>query len=119
MMNRSVPMTKAMDDAFIAYGQNGEAIRPAQGYPARLFLPGWEGNTNIKWLRRIEITDRPVMSREETSAYTESIGNGKARQFSFDMDAKSLITFPSFPYVLTGPGWWEIRALRGADAARS
>jgi sulfane dehydrogenase subunit SoxC len=111
MMNRSVPMSKAMDDAFIAYGQNGEAIRPEQGYPARLFLPGWEGNTNVKWLRRIEITDRPVMSREETSAYTESIGNGKARQFSFDMDAKSLITFPSFPAVLPDRGWWEVRGL--------
>src|SRR6185436_5780437 len=92
MMNRSIPMAKMMDDAFIAYGQNGEAIRPEQGYPMRLYLPGFEGNTNIKWLRRLEVTDRPVMSREETSAYTESIGKGKVRQFSFDMDAKSLIT---------------------------
>jgi sulfane dehydrogenase subunit SoxC len=111
MMNRSIPMAKMMNDAFVAYGQNGEAIRPEQGYPMRLFLPGFEGNTNIKWLRRLEVTDRPVMSREETSAYTESIGKGKVRQFSFDMDAKSLITFPSYPYVLPDKGWWEIRGL--------
>jgi sulfane dehydrogenase subunit SoxC len=118
MMNRSVPLAKAQDDALIAYGQNGEAIRPEQGYPARLFLPGWEGNTSVKWLRRLEVTDRPVMSREETSNYTESIGNGKARQFSFDMDAKSVITFPSFPYVLPDRGWWEIRGLAWSGRGR-
>ena len=59
MMSRSVPLERAMDDALLAYGQNGEAIRPEQRYPVRLFLPGWEGNINIKWLRRIEVTDRP------------------------------------------------------------
>lgn len=111
MLNRSVPLEKCLDDALVAYGQNGEAIRPEQGYPARLFLPGWEGNANVKWLRRLEVTDRPVMSREETARYTETIGGGRARQFSFVMDAKSLITFPSYPYVLPDPGWWEIRGL--------
>ena len=65
--------TKAMDDAFIAYGQNGEAMRPEQGYPMRLVVPGWEGNINIKWLRRIEVSDRPYMTREETSKYTDLI----------------------------------------------
>ena len=111
MLNRSVPMSKATDDAIIAYGQNGEAIRPEQGYPARLFLPGFEGNTNVKWIRRIEVTDQPVMSREETSSYTDVIRGGKARQFSFVMDAKSLITFPSFPMALPDKGWWEIKGL--------
>ena len=92
-MSRSVPPDKVMDDAILAYGQNGEAIRPEQGYPLRLFLPGWEGNTNVKWLRRIEITDRPTHSRDETSKYTDPMSGGRARQFSFTMDAKSLITF--------------------------
>lgn len=111
MMSRSVPLEKAMDDALLAYGQNGEAIRPEQGYPVRLFLPGWEGNINIKWLRRIEVTDRPTMTRDETSKYTDPLRGGTARQFSFVMDAKSVITFPSYPYVLPDRGWWEIKGL--------
>ncbi len=78
MLTRSVPMEKAYDDALIAYGQNGEAIRPEQGYPARLLLPGWEGNSNVKWLRRIELSDRPFMTREETSKYTDPLANGTA-----------------------------------------
>ncbi len=111
VMSRSVPLEKAMDDAMLAYGQNGEAIRPEQGYPLRLVLPGWEGNTQVKWLRRIEVTDRPTMTREETSKYTDPLGDGTARQFSFVMDAKSVITFPAYPYVLPDTGWWEINGL--------
>jgi sulfane dehydrogenase subunit SoxC len=111
MLNRSIPMSKVMDDAMIAYGQNGEAVRPEQGYPARVFLPGFEGNMNVKWVRRIEVTDAPVMSREETSNYTDALKGGKARMFSFVMDAKSVITFPSFPMALPDKGWWEIKGL--------
>ena len=111
VMSRSIPIDKAMDDALLAYGQNGEAIRPEQGYPVRLVLPGWEGNTQVKWLRRIEVTDRPTMTRDETSRYTDPLKDGTARQFSFVMEAKSLITFPSYPYVLPERGWWEIRGL--------
>ncbi|MQA89970.1 MAG: sulfite dehydrogenase [Gemmatimonas sp.] len=111
MLNRSIPLEKAMDDALIAYGQNGEGLRPEQGYPARVFLPGWEGNTSVKWVRRIEVTDQPVMSREETSNYTDPLKGGSARQFSFVMDAKSVITFPTFPYALPERGWWEVQGL--------
>lgn len=111
LLNRSIPLAKAMDDALIAYGQNGEALRPEQGYPARVFLPGWEGNTSVKWVRRIEVTDQPVMSREETSSYTDPLKGGIARQFSFVMDAKSLITFPAYPYALPDRGWWEVTGL--------
>lgn len=118
MLNRSVPMWKAMDDALIAYGQNGEPVRPEQGYPARLFLPGFEGNTSVKWVRRIEVTDAPVMSREETSNYTDALKGGKARQFSFIMDAKSVITFPSFPMALPDKGWWEIKGLAWSGRGR-
>ncbi|MGH7652249.1 MAG: sulfite dehydrogenase [Gemmatimonadaceae bacterium] len=109
-MTRSIPIEKAFDDAMIAYGQNGEAVRPEQGYPARLLLPGWEGNTNVKWIQRIEIGDRPWMTREETSKYTDPLANGTARQFSFVMDCKSLITFPAYPDALS-PGWWEVTGL--------
>ena len=110
VMTRSIPVSKGWDDAMIAYAQNGEALRPEQGYPARLFLPGWEGNTNVKWIRRIELGDQPWMTREETSKYTEQIKDGKIRQFSFDMDARSIITFPAYP-VQVQKGWIEIRGL--------
>ncbi|MFN8062604.1 MAG: sulfite dehydrogenase [Vicinamibacterales bacterium] len=111
LYSRSIPVSKAWDDALIAYGQNGEPLRPENGYPARLFLPGWEGSTNIKWLRRLELSDRPFMTREETSKYTDPLPDGTARMFSFDMDAKSVITFPAFPTVLPSKGFWEVTGL--------
>ena len=117
VLTRSVPMAKALDDALIAYGQNGEAIRPEQGYPARLFLPGWEGNASVKWLRRIEVSDAPFMTREETSKYTEPFANGTARMFSFQMDARSLITYPAFPNTLE-PGWVEIKGIAWTGAGK-
>ena len=94
----------------IAFGQNGEAIRPEQGYPARLLFPGWEGNANIKWLRRLELSNAPFMTREETSKYTDPLPDCTARMFSFEMDAKSLITYPTFPQTLD-PGWREIEGI--------
>jgi len=117
MLTRSIPVTKAFDDALIAYGQNGEAIRPEQGYPARLFLPGWEGNANVKWLRRIELSDRPFMTREETSKYTDPMADGTARMFSFLMDARSLITYPAYPVTLTR-GWIEINGIAWSGSGK-
>ena len=110
VMTRSVPMEKAWEDALVAYAQNGEALRPPQGYPARLLLPGWEGNSNVKWLRRLELADRPFMTREETSKYTDPLADGTARQFSFVFDARSIITSPAYPEVVE-PGWMEIRGI--------
>lgn len=110
-MTRSIPIEKALKDCFLAYGQNGEAIRPEQGYPLRLIVPGYEGNTHIKWLRRIEVSDAPFMTREETSKYTDLLPSGKAVQFSFEMEAKSVITFPSGEMRLDGPGFYEITGL--------
>lgn len=110
VMTRSIPLEKGLRDGMLALAQNGEALRPEQGYPARLFLPGWEGNTSVKWIRRIEVTDQPYMTREETSKYTERIRDGKIRQFSFDMDARSIITFPTYP-VTVEKGWIEIRGI--------
>jgi len=115
---RSIPVSKAGDDAMIVYGQNGEALRPEQGYPVRLLCPGWEGSTNVKWLRRLELSDHPFMTRDETSKYTDPLANGTARQFSFEMDAKSIITFPAFPAALSGPGWWEIKGLAWSGRGR-
>jgi sulfane dehydrogenase subunit SoxC len=111
VMTRSIPLEKAMKDCLLAYGQNGEAIRPEQGYPLRLIVPGYEGNINIKWLRRIEVSDAPFMTREETSKYTDLFPDGKAVQFSLVMEAKSVITFPSGTMTLDGPGFHEITGL--------
>jgi sulfane dehydrogenase subunit SoxC len=117
MMSRSVPVPKAFDDALIAYAQNGEPLRPAQGFPARLFLPGWEGNANVKWLRRIELGDQPFMTRDETSKYTDPLKDGTARQFSFVMDARSVITTPSYPQRVE-PGWLEVRGIAWSGRGR-
>jgi sulfane dehydrogenase subunit SoxC len=117
---RSLPIAKAMHDVLVAYGQNGEALRPEQGYPLRLIVPGWEGNVNVKWLRRVKVLDQPAMTRWETSKYTDLLADGTARQFTFDMDAKSVITRPSGGDTLAGPGIYEVTGLawsgRGAIA---
>jgi sulfane dehydrogenase subunit SoxC len=94
-MTRSIPIEKALDDCLVAFAMNGEALRPEQGYPVRLVVPGWEGNMWVKWLRRIEVGDMPWHHREETSKYTDLMENGKARRFTWEMDAKSVITNPS------------------------
>ena len=108
---RSVPIEKAWDDALLVYAQNGEALRPEQGFPLRLLLPGFEGNMNIKWLRRLEVGDQPWHTRSEITAYTDLLSSGKARMFSFVMEAKSVITFPSGGMRLTSSGFYEITGL--------
>jgi len=111
LMDRSIPLEKMMDDAILAYAQNGERLRPEQGYPLRLLLPGFEGNMSIKWLRGLKLTTEPTYSREETSKYTDLLANGKARAFTFVMDPKSVITSPSGGMVVENKGFNEIRGL--------
>jgi len=111
-MDRSLPMVKCLDDCIIAYGQNGEAIRPEQGYPVRLVVPGWQGNVNVKWLRQLQVGREPWITREETSEYSELLPNGRAQGFTWVMAAKSVITSPCPENPLTGgPGFYEIRGL--------
>jgi sulfane dehydrogenase subunit SoxC len=125
-MTRSLPIEKALDDAIVAYRMNGEMLRPENGYPARIVLPGWEANMWVKWLRRIEVGDQPWHHREETSKYTDLLENGKARRFTFVMDAKSVITNPSpqAPLnhkrgftVLSGLAWSGRGAIRRVDVS--
>ena len=111
LLARSIPIRKAREDALVVYAQNGEPLRPEQGFPMRLLLPGWEGNTNVKWLRRLKLGSEPFMTRWETSKYTDPLPGGKVRMFSFEMDAKSVITSPAYPERLTGPGWWALSGL--------
>lgn len=117
-LNRSLPLDKALDDVLVAYGQNGEALRPEQGYPVRLVVPGWEGNVNVKWLGRLHVVDQPYMTREEAASYTDLMPDGKARRFTFVMEAKSVITRPAGGQKLHGPGFYEISGLAWSGRGR-
>ena len=110
-MSRSVPMAKAMDDALLALYQNGEHLRPENGYPVRLLLPGYEGNMSVKWLRRIKVTAAPTMTKDETSKYTDLLASGKSLMFTYPMEVKSVITAPSPGLAMRGPGLYEISGL--------
>jgi sulfane dehydrogenase subunit SoxC len=123
---RSIPMDKALDDVLVAFKANGEALRKEHGYPVRLVVPGWEGNMWVKWLRRIEVTNGPVESREETSKYTDTLADGTSRKWTWEMDAKSVVTSPSpqspithgkGPLVITGLAWSGRGHITGVDVS--
>jgi sulfane dehydrogenase subunit SoxC len=116
--DRSIPTEKAMADGLLAYAANGEALRPSQGYPVRLLLPGFEGNMNVKWLRRLEVGDAPWHTRQETSHYADLMPDGTSRQFTFVMEAKSVITCPSGGQRVPSPGFWEISGLAWSGRGR-
>jgi len=117
-MNRSVPVAKAMDDAMIVFYQNGERIMPWNGYPMRLFLPGYEGNMNVKWLRRIKVTAEPTMTKDETSKYSDLQPNGRAKLFTFPMEVKSVITSPSGMQSMREPGLYQISGIAWSGFGR-
>lgn len=110
-MGRSVPIDKALDDVMIALYQNGEPVMPGQGYPMRLFCPGWEGNISVKWLNQIKLTREPAQFRDETSKYTDTLPNRSSYQFSFPMGTKSLITSPSGQMSLGRPGIYQLTGI--------
>lgn len=111
-LNISLPVDKLLDDALLALYQNGERLRPENGYPLRLILPGWEGITQVKWLRQLQFVEQPAMTRHETAAYTDLMPDGRARQFSFEMLAKSIITSPSVGMTLPdNPGVYQVTGL--------
>jgi sulfane dehydrogenase subunit SoxC len=117
-MMRSIPLAKALENSMLAYGQNGEAMRPSQGYPLRLINPGWEGNTNVKWLHSLKLTDQPYMARDETSKYSDLMPDGKARIFTYAMEAKSVITFPSGGQTLPARGLYELTGIAWSGRGR-
>ena len=118
LMSRSVPLDKAMDDALVALYQNGERLRPSNGYPMRLFLPGWEGNMSVKWLRTLKVTAEPAMARDETSKYSDLQKDGKAKLFTFPMDVKSLITSPSYGFSLGERGIYQVKGIAWSGAGK-
>jgi sulfane dehydrogenase subunit SoxC len=117
-LSRSIPLKKAMDDAMIALYQNGERIMPGNGYPMRLMLPGFEGNMNVKWLRRIQVTDQPAMTFHESRNYSPTLPDGKAYKFYFINEVKSFITQPSFGTSLKEPGYYEISGVAYSGTGR-
>ena len=117
-LTRSVPLKKILDDAVVALYQNGERLMPANGYPMRLFLPGWEGNMNIKWLRRIKLTDAPAMTFPESKTYAQLLPDGKAYQFYFVNEVKSFITQPSPGLTMQGAGLYQISGIAYSGEGR-
>ena len=117
-LSRSIPLPQAREIGILALFQNGERLRPEQGYPLRLLMPGWEGNLNIKWLHRIKLTDGPVYAKDETSKYTELQPNGIARQFDLIMGVKSVILRPSVGMTVPGAGFYEISGLAWSGHGR-
>jgi sulfane dehydrogenase subunit SoxC len=117
-LSRSVPMKKALDDAMIALYQNGERLMPGNGYPMRLLLPGYEGNMNVKFLRRLKLVEQPAFSMYEARTYAPILPSGKAYQFYFLQEVKSFITFPSHGHALKGPGLYEISGIAYSGTGR-
>ena len=113
---RSIPIEKIMKDGILALYQNGERIRPEQGYPMRLLLPGFEGNMNVKWLTSLWVTDAPVYTKHESGEYTEILADGSSVKFTFAMGVKSFITHPSATMSMTGQGLYEISGLAWSGA---
>jgi sulfane dehydrogenase subunit SoxC len=119
LLSRSVPVAKAMDDAMIALYQNGERIQPGNGYPMRLWLPGYEGNMNVKYLRRIKLTEEPAMTYYESRTYSQILPDGKAYRFYFLQEVKSFITSPSPGLTMAGgPGVYEITGIAYSGTGR-
>lgn len=117
-MTRSIPIDKALEDCILVYAQNGEMLRPEQGYPLRLLVPGWEGNMSIKWLRRIEVGDQPWHTREETSKYTDLMPSGKARRFTWQQETNSVITSVAPERPLNGKGFYELSGVAWTGSGR-
>lgn len=117
-MSRSIPIEKALDDTIVAYAQNGEMLRPEQGYPVRLVNPGWEGNTSVKWLRRLELGDKPWHHREETSKYTDLMPDGTARRFTYVQEANSVVTSLCPEKPLKQKGYHELEGIAWTGRGR-
>ncbi|MEP7063474.1 MAG: sulfite dehydrogenase [Betaproteobacteria bacterium] len=110
-LTRTIPIEFALDDVLVCYGQNGEMLRPEQGYPLRLVVPGVQGVSSVKWLRRLKIGDTPFNTREESLHYVDMMPNGMHRQYTWIQEAKSVITSPSGGMTLLDRDYHEITGL--------
>jgi sulfane dehydrogenase subunit SoxC len=110
-MTRTIPIERALDDVFVAWGMNGEMLRPENGYPLRLVVPGIQGVSWVKWLRRIEVGDEPWASKDEALHYVDLMPDGLHRQYTSIQECKSVITTPSGGQVLLDKGFYNITGL--------
>lgn len=110
-LTRTIGMERALDDVIVAWGMNGEALRPENGYPLRLVVPGVQGVSWVKWLRRIEVGDQPWDSREEALHYIDMMPDGVHRQYTSVQECKSVITTPSGGQVLLDKGFYNVSGL--------
>jgi sulfane dehydrogenase subunit SoxC len=117
-ISRSIPLAAAKEQGLLVLFQNGERLRPEQGYPLRFIMPGWEGNLNIKWVHRLKVTALPGMTKDETSKYSMLQADGKARQFNLVLPVKSVITRPSGQMTMQGPGFYEISGVAWSGHGR-
>jgi len=117
-LTRTLPMAMALDDVLVVYGQNGEMLRPEQGYPLRLLVPGVQGVSSVKWLRRLKVGDEPWNTREEALHYVDLMPDGRHRQYTWIQEAKSVVTSPSGGQVILDRGYHEIRGLAWSGRGR-
>ncbi|MBI2188916.1 MAG: molybdopterin-dependent oxidoreductase [Acidobacteria bacterium] len=107
----SIPLAKGLDDVIVAWAQNGEPIRPHQGFPLRLIVPGFEAIRAVKWLNRIHVVDKPYAAWHEAGNNADTAADGKGMWFRFELGPKAVITRPSGGQKLPGPGFYEITGL--------
>ena len=118
-MTRTIPMEMVESgEVFVAYGQNGEMLRPENGYPLRLVVPGVQGVSWVKWLRRIEVGDKPYATKDEAVHYIDLLPNGQHRQYSSIQEAKSVITTPSGGQTLLDKGFYNVSGLAWSGRGR-
>ena len=111
-MTRTIPMSLITSgEVFVAYGQNGEMLRPEQGYPLRLIVPGVQGVSWVKYLRRIEVGDMPYATKDEAVHYIDLQPSGQHRQYTSIQECKSVVTTPSGGQVLLDKGFYNITGL--------
>jgi len=117
-MTRTIAMERALDDVLVAYGMNGEMLRPENGYPLRLVVPGVQGVSWVKWLRRIKVGDQPFGTKDETLHYVDLMPDGQQRQYTSIQECKSVITSPSGGQVLLDRGFFNITGLAWSGRGR-
>jgi len=110
-MTRTISIDRALDDVIVAWGMNGEMLRPENGYPLRLVVPGVQGVSWVKWLRRIEVGDKPYGTKDEAIHYIDVMPNGQYRQYTSIQECKSVITSPSAGQMLLDKGFYNITGL--------
>ncbi|HEY8570495.1 sulfite dehydrogenase [Microbulbifer sp.] len=110
-MTRTIDIERALDDVIVAYGMNGEMLRPENGYPLRLVVPGVQGVSSVKWLRRLEVGDMPYATKDEAIHYVDLMPDGQHRQYTSIQEAKSVITSPSGGQRLLTKGYYNVSGL--------